>query len=122
MTKPELEAELAAVRRELGLGSREEVIEALRVSPRHFDRHVLPHLVRTTVGRRVFFRWEEVDRWLRTQEVGPSNETVAPESTSSGFGTRSSDTTGPRAKRFLEKLKKRQLGSTKKSPRDGEQR
>jgi hypothetical protein len=101
------------------LMTRDEVIAELRVSERTFERKVLPNLTRVPIGSRVLFRWEEVDRWLRMQEVGPSNETHAPESTLSGFGTRADATTGPRAKQFAEKLKKRQLASLPKSRRGG---
>lgn len=111
---------MTAAEDRLGLATRDEAVAACRVSERTFDRRVLPHLVRVQIGRRILFRWEDIERWLEDQQVGPLDATSGPGTTRSGFGTVANDTTSPRARRFAEKLSKQLKGSTTKSRRDAD--
>ncbi|MBY6046693.1 helix-turn-helix transcriptional regulator [Vannielia litorea] len=53
--------------------TREEAAEQLRVSPRTLDRMHASRSgpPRTTVGRRVLYRPEALEEWLKARELGP---------------------------------------------------
>lgn len=94
------------------LVTKQEAADYLRVSLRTFDRHVAPRIETVRIGGRVFYTWEELNRWLDAQTVGPLSQTSG-----RGIGSYASDTTavgtnGPRAKRIIERLKKRRSDST----------
>jgi hypothetical protein len=49
--------------------SREEAAKALGISPRHFDRHVSPHLRLVAVGGRRLVPVRELERFLDERAV-----------------------------------------------------
>jgi excisionase family DNA binding protein len=47
----------------------EEAAESLRVSRRHFDRHIKPHLRVVPAGRRIVVPGRELERYLHERAV-----------------------------------------------------
>ena len=68
-----------------------------------FDTNVRPHIRERKIGRRVFYYWEDLERWLETKGTSVSTGTTT-ESIMSGFGTRGTARTSPRAREIAQKL------------------
>lgn len=97
------------------LATRDEVVERLRISRRTFDVHVAPHLAAIRIGRRVLYRWDEVERWLRTQEAGPYCETSEPGSTRSALRhLKGNEPIDPRVRETVRRLREKQRKSTRR--------
>ena len=96
----------------LKLATRDEVIEALRVSRRTWDRRIAPHIPRYEVGSRVLYDWEDVRRWLDAQRAGPYTATNDTATGTSGSASKGAAGTSARAKRIAERLSRAQLQST----------
>ena len=73
------------------------------IGRKSFDTNVRPHLRERRIGRRVFYYWEDLERWLQTQGTTASTGTKT-ESIMSGFGTRGTARTSPRAREIAQKL------------------
>lgn len=63
LEKPKVEARLL---------DRDEASAFLGVSTRSFERHVAPDLGRVTVGTRVLFRRDELEKWIDDKTRWPS--------------------------------------------------
>jgi hypothetical protein len=94
------------------LATREEVITALRISRRTWDRRIAPQIPRYEVGSRVLYDWEDVNHWLAGQRVGSFTATNDTAPTTSASGSKVAGKTSARAQRIAEKLSRAQRQST----------
>ena len=94
--------------------TKSEAAAYLRISERSFERWVLPEVTRVCVGAKVLFEFEELERWLEGQRVGPSTRTSARGSSSSASRTQGVDTSDPRVRAIAAELRSKPLKSTTK--------
>jgi hypothetical protein len=73
------------------------------IGRKSFDTNVRPHIRERKIGRRVFYYWEDLERWLETKGTSASTGTTT-ESIMSGFGTRGTAQTSRRAREIAQKL------------------
>ena len=89
--------------------TKSEAAAYLRISERSFERWVLPEVTRVCVGAKVLIEFEELERWLEGQRVGPSTRTSGRGSFSSGSRTRGVDTSDPRVRAIAAELRSKPL-------------
>lgn len=95
--------------------TKREAARYLRMSERTFERQVLAKITRILIGGRQLIEFEELERWLESQKVGPSSATAAPVSGSSASVTRVVGITAQRAAAIEWKLKRARDKSSKRS-------
>jgi hypothetical protein len=100
---------------DLGLRTSREAAAVCRVALSTFLAKVAPDLTPVRIGRRVFFRLQDIAAWLADQPVGNSAKSTAPEvSSPSDSGSVVVNLSDPRVQAMLKKQRKRREESTRR--------
>ncbi|MBK8170547.1 MAG: helix-turn-helix domain-containing protein [Sandaracinaceae bacterium] len=95
--------------------SANEAAAYLGLSKSSFDRHVAKKIARVPVNASVRYERKDVDAWLESQKVGPSNKTNEAAYGFAGSGKVVVAVIDPREREMRQRLRSGRARSTKKS-------